>query len=72
MQTSNRNWKRGRSMGFIAKSHIKVKQTGKGEIRSIQFCQWQVQIHHTTIAVVPIYHPQYNNKTKVTNAEFPG
>ena len=51
-------------------SHLKVKQTGEGQVRLFQFCKCQVQIHHTTITLVSIYHPPYNNKTKVTNAEF--
>ena len=58
-------------MALIVKSHLKVKQTGEGQLRSFQFCKWQVQIQHTTITLVSIYHPPYNNMTKVTNAEFP-
>ena len=55
---------------MIAKSHVKVKQTGEAQLRSFQFCKWQVQIPLTTKTLVSIYHPMYNNKTKVTNAEF--
>ena len=55
---------------MIVKSHLKVKQTGEGQLRSFQFCKWQVQIHNTTITLVSIYHPPYDNKTKATNAEF--
>ena len=70
MLTSNRTGKKGGGVALIAKSHLKVKQTGEGQLRSFQFCKWQVQTHHTTITLVSIYHPPYNNKTKVTNAEF--
>ena len=29
-----------------------------------------MQVHHTIITLASKYHPPYNNKTKVTNAEF--
>ena len=70
MLTLNRTGRKGGGVALVAKSHLKVKQTGEGELRSFQFCKWQVQIHHTTITLVSIYHPPYNNKTKVINAEF--
>ena len=70
MLTSNRTGRKRGGVALIAKPHLKVKQTGEGQIRSFQFCKMQVQIHHTTITLVSIYHPPYNNKTKVTNAEF--
>ena len=57
-------------MALVVKSHLRVKQIGEGQLRSFQFCKWQVQVHHTTITLVSIYHPPYNNKAKVTNAEF--
>ena len=53
-------------MALIVKSNLRVKQIGEGQLRSFQFCKWQVQVHHTSITLVSIYH----NKTKVTNAEF--
>ena len=70
MLTSNRTGRKEGGVALIVNSHLKVKQTGEGQLRSFQFCKWQVQIHHTTITLVSIYHPPYNNKTKVTNAEF--
>ena len=69
MFTSNRPGRKGGGMALIAKSHLRVKQIG-GQLRSFQFCKWQVQVHHTSITLVSIYHVPYNNKTKVTNAEF--
>ena len=70
MLTLNRSGRKGGGVALIAKSHLKVKQIGEGQLRSFQFCKWQVQIHHTTITLVSLYHPPYNNKTKVTDAEF--
>ena len=70
MLTSNRIGRKGGGVALIVKSYLRVKQTGEGQLRSFQFCKWQIQIHHTTITLVSIYHPPYNNKTKVTNAEF--
>ena len=70
MFTSNRIGRKGGGVALIAKSHLRVKQIGEGQLRSFQFCKWQVQVHHTIITLVSIYHPPYNNKTKVTNAEF--
>ena len=70
MFTSNRTERKGGGVVLIAKSHLRVKQIGEGQLRSFQFCKWQVQVHHTSITLVSIYHLSYNNKTKVTNAEF--
>ena len=70
MLTSNRTGRKGGSVAFIAKSYLKVKEIGEGQLRSFQFCKWQVQMHHTIITLVSIYHQPYNNKTKVTNGEF--
>ena len=70
MLTSNMTGRKGGAITLIVKSHLKVKQIGVGQLRSFQFCKWQVQIHHTIITLVSIYHPPYNNKTKITNAEF--
>ena len=70
MLTSNRIGRKGGGVTLIVKSHLKVKQMGEGQLRSFQFCKRQVQIHHTIITLVSIYHPPYNNKTKITNAEF--
>ena len=42
----------------------------KVQLRSFEFCKWQVQVQHTSITLVSIYHLLYNNKTKVTNPEF--
>ena len=67
---SNRTGRKEGGVALIVKSHLKVKQIGEGQLRSFQFCKWQVHIHHTTITLVLMYHPPYNNKTKVTNAEF--
>ena len=71
MFTSNRTGRKGGGVALIAKSHLRAKQIGEGQLRSFQFCKWQVQVHHTSITLVSIYHLPYNNKTKVTNAEFP-
>ena len=70
MFTSNRTGRRGGGIALISKSHLRVKQIGEGQLRSFQFCKWQVQVHHTSVTLVSIYHPPYNNKTKVTNADF--
>ena len=70
MFTSNRTGRKGVGVVLIAKSHLRVKQIGEGQLRSFQFCKWEVQVHHTSITLVSIYHPPYSNKTKVTNAEF--
>ena len=69
MFTSNRTGRKG-GIALISKSHLRVKQIGEGQLRSFQFCNWQVQVHHTSVTLVSIYHLPYNNKTKVTNAEF--
>ena len=63
MLTSNRTGRKGGGVALIVKSHLKVKQTEEGQLRSFQFCKWQVQIHHATITLVSIYHPPYNNKS---------
>ena len=70
MLTSNRKGRKGGGVALIAKSHLRVKQIGEDQLRSFQFCKWQVQVHQTSITQVSIYHLPYNNKTKVTNAEF--
>ena len=70
MLTSNRTGRKGGGVALIVKSHLRVKQIGEGQLRSFQFYKWQVQVHHTSITLVSIYHLPYNNKTKVTNAEF--
>ena len=70
MLTSNRTGRKGGGVALIVKLHLRVKQIGVGQLRSFQFCKWQVQVHHTSITLVSIYHLPYNNKTKVTNAEF--
>ena len=70
MFTLNRTGRKGGGVALIVKSHLRVKQIGEGQLRSFQFCKWQVQVHHTSITLVSIYHLPYNNKTKVTNAEF--
>ena len=70
MFTSNRTGRKGGGVALIAKSHLRVKQIGEGQLRSFQFCTWQVQVHHTSITLVSIYYLPYNNRTKVTNAEF--
>ena len=71
MLTSNITGSMGGSVALIAKSYPKAKQTGDSQLRSFQFCKWQVQIHHTTITLVSLYHPLYNNKTKMTNGRVP-
>ena len=70
MLTSNRTGRKGGGVTLIVKSHLKVKKNGEGQLRSYQFCKWQVQIHYTIITLVLMYQPPYNNKTKITNAEF--
>ena len=70
MLTSNRTGRKGGDVALIVKSYLRVKQIGEGQLRSFQFCKWQVQVHHTSITLVSIYHPPYNNKTKVANVEF--
>ena len=70
MFTSNRTGRKGGGVALISKSHLRVKQIGEGQLRSFQFCKWQVQVHHTSVTLVSIYHLPYNNKTKVTNADF--
>ena len=61
MFTSNRTGRKGGGVALISKSHLRVKQIGEGQLRSIQFCKWQVKytipvshwspytIHHTII-----------------------
>ena len=70
MFTSNRTGRKGEGVALISKSHLRVKQIGEGQLRSFQFCKWQVHVHHTSVTLVSIYHPPYNNKTKVTNVDF--
>ena len=42
MVTSNRTGRKGGGVALIAKSHLRVKQIGEGQLRSFQFCKWQV------------------------------
>ena len=56
MFTSNRTGRKGGGLALIVKSHLRVKQIGEGKLRSFQFCKWQVQVHHTSISLVSIYH----------------
>ena len=70
MFISNRTGRKGGGVALITKTHLRVKQMGEGQLKSFQFCKWQVQVHHTSITLVAIYHPPYNSKTKVTNADF--
>ena len=65
MLTSNRIRRRGGGVALIVKSHLRVKQIGEGQLRSFQFCKWQVQVHHTSITLVSIYHPPYNTETRL-------
>ena len=65
MLTSNRIGRRGGGVALIVKSHLRVKQIGEGQLRSFQFCKWQVQVHHTSITLVSIYHPPYNTETRL-------
>ena len=72
MFTSNRTGRKGGGIALIAKSHLRVKQIGEGQLRSFQFCKWQVQVHHISVTLVSIYHLPYNNKTKVTKCRVYG
>ena len=70
MFTSNRTGRKGGGVALIAKSHLRVKQIGEGQLQSFQFCKWQVQVHHTSITLVSIYHLPYNNKTTVMQSSW--
>ena len=55
---------------MITKTHLGVKQIGEGQLRSFQFLQVAGTSTPYSITLVSIYHVPYNNRTKVTNAEF--
>ena len=40
MFTSNRIGRKQGGVAMIAKSHLRVKQIGEGQLQSFQFCKW--------------------------------
>ena len=57
MSISNRSQKCGGRLSLVYKSHLPVTKLDDGELETFQYSKWKVEICHTCITVVAVYHP---------------